>query len=61
MGAVVSVPITLGYQRRYLADVKALGRHEPEMRLPMAEVGGILVVVSFLWLGWGGYKEGTPG
>ncbi|GAA6038878.1 hypothetical protein JCM8097_000548 [Rhodosporidiobolus ruineniae] len=57
VGAIISVPITLWYQKQYLEAVKAAGKHEPEMRLPPAATGGILIVVAFLWLGWGGYKE----
>lgn len=84
VGAIISVPISLSYQRKYMRDVKALGKSEPEMRLPMAELGmssakfsrmlllsackannlvpagGCLIVVAFLWLGWGGYKPSTP-
>ncbi|GAA5821266.1 hypothetical protein JCM11251_004542 [Rhodosporidiobolus azoricus] len=57
IGAVISVPITLWYQKQYLKEVKAAGQHEPEMRLPPAATGGVLIVVAFLWLGWSGYKS----
>ncbi|GAA5884593.1 hypothetical protein JCM6882_005312 [Rhodosporidiobolus microsporus] len=57
IGAVISVPITLWYQRQYLKEVNLAGKHEPEMRLPPAATGGVLIVVAFLWLGWGGYKS----
>lgn len=60
IGAVLSVPVTLWYQRLYIAEVDALGHHTPEMRLPMAEVGGILMVISFLFLGWTGYNSSIP-
>ncbi|GAA6002243.1 hypothetical protein JCM10207_003143 [Rhodosporidiobolus poonsookiae] len=56
IGAAVSVPISLLYQKQYIKTVKKAGRHEPEMRLPPAFTGGLCCVVSFLWLGWGGYK-----
>ncbi|GEM06772.1 MFS transporter [Rhodotorula toruloides] len=51
-----AVPVTLWYQKLYLPDVKRQGRHTPEQRLPPALAGGPMIVVSFLWLGWGGYK-----
>ncbi|BGP23473.1 hypothetical protein JCM10295v2_002369 [Rhodotorula toruloides] len=50
------LPVTLWYQKLYLPDVKRQGRHTPEQRLPPALAGGPMIVVSFLWLGWGGYK-----
>ncbi|GAA6050966.1 hypothetical protein NBRC10513_000880 [Rhodotorula toruloides] len=56
VGAIISVPVTLWYQKLYLRDVKREGRHTPEQRLPPALAGGPMIVVSFLWLGWGGYK-----
>ncbi|GAA5855549.1 hypothetical protein JCM8547_007886 [Rhodosporidiobolus lusitaniae] len=56
VGAVFSVPVNLWFQKRYLAEVKHAGKHLPEMRLPPAATGGPLIVVAFLWLGWGGYK-----
>ncbi|GAA6050969.1 hypothetical protein NBRC10513_000882 [Rhodotorula toruloides] len=54
VGAIISVPVTLWYQKLYLRDVKREGRHTPEQRLPPALAGGPMIVVSFLWLGWGG-------
>ncbi|KAI5481696.1 carnitine O-acetyltransferase [Pseudohyphozyma bogoriensis] len=61
VGAVVSVPFTLWYQKKFLRDIEENGgKPEPEMRLPMCEVGGVLMVISFLWLGWTGYKTSTP-
>ncbi|KAM0754769.1 MFS general substrate transporter [Meredithblackwellia eburnea MCA 4105] len=58
IGAVVSVPITLWYQRNFVAEVKANGgKHTPEMRLPAAQVGGVIMTLSFFYLGWTGYKR----
>ncbi|BGP46725.1 hypothetical protein JCM10450v2_002573 [Rhodotorula kratochvilovae] len=56
VGAVISVPVTLWYQKEYMKAVKREGRHTPEQRLPPAAAGGPMIVVAFLWLGWGGYK-----
>ncbi|GAA5824765.1 hypothetical protein JCM3770_007148 [Rhodotorula araucariae] len=56
VGAVISVPVTLWYQRDYMKAVKREGRHTPEQRLPPAAAGGPMIVIAFLWLGWGGYK-----
>lgn len=50
MGAVISVPINLWYQKKYVAQIEALGHHEPEMRLPQSQVGGILTMLSFFLL-----------
>ncbi|KAK4045997.1 hypothetical protein OIV83_006448 [Microbotryomycetes sp. JL201] len=60
VGAVVSVPLSLWFQKDYLSRVTRAGKPTPEMRLPPAQVGGLLTVVSFLWLGWSGYKRSTP-
>ncbi|GAA5922431.1 hypothetical protein JCM1841_004906 [Sporobolomyces salmonicolor] len=60
VGAVIAVPISLLYQKRYILAVKEAGKHEPEMRLPPAQIGGILFVCAFLWLGWGGNSARTP-
>jgi len=61
IGAIVSVPFTLWFQRKFLRDVaKNGGVPTPEMRLPMAQAGGVLVVLALLWLGWGGYKRSIP-
>ncbi|KAM0788259.1 hypothetical protein ACM66B_001409 [Microbotryomycetes sp. NB124-2] len=61
VGAVVSVPLSLWFQKDYLRRVAtADGRGTPEMRLPPAQLGGLLTVASFLWLGWSGYKRSTP-
>lgn len=60
VGAVFSVPISLFYQRRYVAAVEKLGHAVPEQRLRMCQHGGLLVVVSFLWLGWSGNSSSTP-
>ncbi|GAA6004723.1 MFS transporter [Rhodotorula paludigena] len=57
VGAVISVPVQLWYQRLYLRDVKRDGRHIPEQRLPPAKVAGPMIVIAFLWLGWTGYKR----
>ncbi|GAA5892882.1 hypothetical protein JCM5296_006032 [Sporobolomyces johnsonii] len=60
VGAVIAVPISLWYQKRYILAVQKAGKHEPEMRLPPAQIGGILFVCAFLWLGWGGNSARTP-
>ncbi|KAK4703624.1 hypothetical protein P7C70_g2592, partial [Phenoliferia sp. Uapishka_3] len=60
VGAIISVPITLYYQKQYVKAIEKLGHHTPEMRLQAAEVGGICMVIAFLWLGWTGYKSSLP-
>ncbi|GAA5938423.1 MFS transporter [Sporobolomyces koalae] len=61
VGAILSVPLTLWYQRRYIRAKKHNhGVSTPEMRLPPAEAGGVLIVISFLWLGWSGNYASVP-
>lgn len=59
VGALLSVPITLWFQKRYLIEIALYGVI-PEARLPVCQVGGILVVISFLLLGWTGFTTKIP-
>ncbi|GAA5843295.1 hypothetical protein JCM5353_005268 [Sporobolomyces roseus] len=61
VGAILSVPLTLWFQKRYvLATKRNSGIPTPEMRLPPSQLGGILIVVAFLWLGWSGAYRSVP-
>ncbi|GAA6019427.1 hypothetical protein JCM11491_004824 [Sporobolomyces phaffii] len=61
VGAILSVPLTLWYQKRYVRATKLNdGVSTPEMRLPPSEAGGILIVVAFVWLGWSGNSRSVP-
>jgi DHA1 family multidrug resistance protein-like MFS transporter len=57
VGAIISVPVSLLFQRQYLAATLAAGdgKPEPENRLPPAVWGGLSIGVSFLWFGWSSY------
>ncbi|GAA5961046.1 hypothetical protein JCM3765_006513 [Sporobolomyces pararoseus] len=61
VGAILSVPLTLWYQKRYVVATKRNhGVPTPEMRLPPSQLGGILIVIAFVWLGWSGNYETVP-
>ncbi|GAA5976456.1 hypothetical protein JCM5350_001694 [Sporobolomyces pararoseus] len=62
VGAILSVPLTLWFQKRYVLSTKSTegGVPTPEMRLPPAQLGGILIVIAFVWLGWSGNYEKVP-
>ncbi|KAK9894825.1 MFS general substrate transporter [Cystobasidium minutum MCA 4210] len=56
-GVLAAVPIQYLYQFKYLRDLKANhGKHTPELRLAPTYLGGPVMVVALLWLGWTGYK-----
>ncbi|GAA5898510.1 MFS transporter [Sporobolomyces salmoneus] len=59
VGAILSVPLTLWFQKRYVQSTKLNeGVPTPEMRLPPSQLGGFCIVVSFIWLGWtGNYRS----
>ncbi|KAI5480759.1 MFS multidrug transporter [Pseudohyphozyma bogoriensis] len=60
-GALISFPLTLLFQKRYLREIANNGGvATPEMRLAMCEYGGALCVFAFIWLGWTGYKVSVP-
>ncbi|KAI5476068.1 MFS multidrug transporter [Pseudohyphozyma bogoriensis] len=52
VGTFFSFPFSMWYHRRYMADAQAEGRVEPEMRLPMAQAGGVFMTIGFFWLGY---------
>ncbi|GAA6059447.1 hypothetical protein JCM10212_005386 [Sporobolomyces blumeae] len=60
VGAILSVPITLCYQKRYIATMRRCGRPTPEARLSQAQYGGVMIVVAFVWLGWSGQYASVP-
>lgn len=61
VGALVSVPIQLYFQKVYVRRVEGSGgKHTPEMRLPPAQWGGIVTVAAFIMQGWTGYKSSIP-
>ncbi|GAA5869612.1 hypothetical protein JCM16303_000524 [Sporobolomyces ruberrimus] len=61
VGAILSVPLTLWYQKGFVRDTKLNdGISTPEMRLPPSQTGGILIVVAFFWLGWSGNYTSVP-
>ena len=55
----MSVPVTLKFQSMYIKAVEKEGASSPEMRLPPSQWGGVMTVLSFLWLGWSGYRAST--
>jgi hypothetical protein len=60
VGCVLSVPVSLHFNKGYLRAVAANGGiHAPEFRLPMGLLGGIIFALSILWLGWSGYRATT--
>lgn len=57
VGAFISVPVSLYFQQRYVIAVRRTDGHaEPELRLPQAALGGLLIAISFFWFGWSGYR-----
>ena len=56
-----AVPLTLWFQKRYVLSTKRnSGISTPEMRLPPSQLGGILIVIAFIWLGWSGEYARVP-
>ena len=56
-----TVPLTLWFQKRYVLSTKRnSGISTPEMRLPPSQLGGILIVIAFIWLGWSGEYARVP-
>jgi len=61
IGAVLATPVNLWFLRKYPLLLKQWYGYPPaEERLHSAMVGGPVLVVGILWLGWTGYYAIVP-